>query len=82
MVAMEDNLGAVIVPRLEQCGADLSRVTFVNEITDEAGQPRPFTLADLPSLLPIQSACARASCISMPFRRSWAPRWIFTGPIR
>ena len=50
MVAMEDNLGAVIVPRLEQCGADLSRVTFVNEITDEAGQPRPFTLADLPLL--------------------------------
>src|SRR5262249_40855318 len=50
MVAMEDHLGAVIIPRLKACGADLSRITFVNEITDEDGAPRPFTLADLPLL--------------------------------
>jgi hypothetical protein len=50
MVAMEDHIGAVIIPRLKQCGADRSRITFVNEITDEEGNPRPFTLTDLPLL--------------------------------
>jgi hypothetical protein len=50
MVAMEDNLGAVIIPRLKRCQADLSRITFVNEIVDAAGKPRPFTLNDLPLL--------------------------------
>jgi hypothetical protein len=47
MVAMEDNLAAVIVQRLNACGADLTRITFLNECTDEDGNPRPFTLTDL-----------------------------------
>ena len=46
MVAMEDNLGAVI-PRLEQCGADLSRIAFVMR-SPMRPAIRPFTLADLP----------------------------------
>jgi hypothetical protein len=50
MVALEDNLGAVIIPRLKQCGADLSRIAFVNECVGDDGNPRPFTLADLPLL--------------------------------
>jgi AAA domain/Domain of unknown function (DUF3854) len=50
MVAMEDLLGAVIIPRLEQCGADLSHITFVNERLDAHDEPHPFTLADLPLL--------------------------------
>jgi Bifunctional DNA primase/polymerase, N-terminal/AAA domain/Primase C terminal 2 (PriCT-2) len=50
MVAMEDNLAAVIVPRLKQGGADLSRITFVNECVDAEGNPRPFTLTDIPLL--------------------------------
>jgi hypothetical protein len=51
MVAMEDHLGAVIVPRLRKAGADLSKVTFLNECTDSEGNPRPFTLTDLPLLV-------------------------------
>jgi hypothetical protein len=50
MVAMEDLLGAVIIPRLEKCGADLAKITFVNERTDAQDEPHPFTLADLPLL--------------------------------
>jgi hypothetical protein len=50
MVAMEDHLAAVIIPRLKRRGADLSRITFVNDITDAAGKPRPFALPDLPLL--------------------------------
>ena len=50
MVAMEDNLGRVVLPRLHRCGADLSKITFVNERTDEHEKPHPFTLADLPLL--------------------------------
>jgi hypothetical protein len=50
MVAMEDNLGAVIRPRLETLKADLTKITFVNDCTDPEGNPRPFILADLPLL--------------------------------
>ena len=50
MVAMEDNLGAVIIPRLKRLGADLDKITFANECKDNDGNPRPFTLADLPLL--------------------------------
>jgi DNA repair protein RadA/Sms len=50
MVAMEDVLGAVVIPRLEKCGADLTKITFLNERTDERQEPQPFTLADLPLL--------------------------------
>jgi AAA domain/Domain of unknown function (DUF3854) len=50
MVAMEDVLGAVIIPRLEKCGADLTKITFLNERTDAHEEPQPFTLADLPLL--------------------------------
>jgi DNA repair protein RadA/Sms len=50
MVAMEDHLAAVIIPRLKQCGANVSRITFLNEIKDKVGNTRPFTLADLPLL--------------------------------
>ena len=50
MVAMEDVLGAVIIPRLEACEADLTKITFLNERLDEHEEPPPFTLADLPLL--------------------------------
>jgi AAA domain len=50
MVAMEDNLGSVIIKRLKRLGADLDQITFVNERKDEADNPHPFTLADLPLL--------------------------------
>jgi AAA domain/Primase C terminal 2 (PriCT-2)/VirE N-terminal domain len=50
MVAMEDHLAAVVKKRLVACGADLSKITFVNDIVDEQGTPRPFTLADIPLL--------------------------------
>jgi hypothetical protein len=50
MVAMEDHLGRVVTPRLEKCQADRSKITFLNERTDEKQEPRPFTLADLPLL--------------------------------
>ena len=50
MVAMEDNLGSVILPRLESLQADLERITFVNDCVGVEGEPRPFTLGDLPLL--------------------------------
>ena len=50
MVAMEDVLGAVIIPRLVKCGADLTKIKFVNERTDANQDAQPLTLADLPLL--------------------------------
>jgi hypothetical protein len=50
LVGMEDHLGSVVKKRLDRCQADLSKLTFCNEIVDAAGRPRPFTLADLPLL--------------------------------
>jgi hypothetical protein len=50
MIALEDNLGAVIRQRLETLKADLDKITFVNDCKDSEGNPRPFILADLPLL--------------------------------
>jgi DNA repair protein RadA/Sms len=57
MVAMEDVLGAVVIPRLTTCGADLTKITFLNERTDERQEAQPFTLADLPLLTDYMARC-------------------------
>jgi hypothetical protein len=58
MVAMEDHLAAVVKKRLVACGADMSKITFVNDIVDDEGNARPFTLGDIP-LLTAYMACKR-----------------------
>jgi hypothetical protein len=50
LVGMEDHLGSVVRKRLQLCNADMTKLTFVNDIVDADGLPRPFTLADLPLL--------------------------------
>ena len=43
----EDGLADTIRPRLEDMGADISRVVALRGLTDEEGQERSLTLADL-----------------------------------
>lgn len=47
IMSAEDGLADTIRPRLEDMGADLSRVVALRGLTDEQGQERSLTLADL-----------------------------------
>ena len=46
-MSAEDGLADTIRPRLEDMGADISRVVALRGLTDEEGQERSLTLADL-----------------------------------
>ncbi len=47
IMSAEDGLADTIRPRLEDMGADISRVVALRGLTDEEGQERSLTLADL-----------------------------------
>ena len=47
LMSAEDGLSDTIRPRLEDMGADLDRVVALRGLTDENGQERALTLADL-----------------------------------
>lgn len=47
IMSAEDGLADTIRPRLEDMGADISRVVALRGLTDEEGQERCLTLADL-----------------------------------
>jgi hypothetical protein len=49
-IATEDDLEDTVKPRLEQAGADCTKVKAFNEWQDGAGHIHTFTLADLPHL--------------------------------
>jgi putative DNA primase/helicase len=49
-IATEDDLEDTVKPRLEQAGADCTKIKAFNEWEDGAGKIHPFTLADLPHL--------------------------------
>ena len=49
-IATEDDLEDTVKPRLEQAGADCTKVKAFNEWQDGAGKIHTFTLADLPHL--------------------------------
>jgi DNA repair protein RadA/Sms len=49
-IATEDDLEDTVKPRLEQAGADCTKVKAFNEWQDGAGKLHTFTLADLPHL--------------------------------
>ena len=46
MLIAEDDLGATVVPRLREAGADLTNIYFLHATRDEKGNPRPFHLSD------------------------------------
>jgi hypothetical protein len=50
MLADEDSWMAVVVPRLQAAGADLSRVIHLKGIRAEDGYLQPYSLMDLPTL--------------------------------
>jgi len=54
LISAEDDAGDTIRPRLDACGADVSKIHLLSAVrhTDELGQPREmmFTLADIPML--------------------------------
>jgi AAA domain-containing protein len=47
LMSAEDGLSDTIRPRLEDMGADLTRVVALRGLVDEQGRERPLTLADL-----------------------------------
>jgi archaellum biogenesis ATPase FlaH len=47
IMSAEDGLADTIRPRLEDMGADVSKVVALRGLTDEEGKERPLTLADL-----------------------------------
>jgi len=47
LMSAEDGLGDTIRPRLEDMGANLSRVIALRGLIDDKGKERPLTLADL-----------------------------------
>jgi hypothetical protein len=51
LMGMEDHLGSVVKKRLDHCGADLERIAVCNDVVNAQGEPRPFTLSDLPLLM-------------------------------
>jgi hypothetical protein len=49
-IATEDDLSDTVKPRLEQAGADCTKIKAFNEWEDGSGKIHSFTLADLPHL--------------------------------